>query len=67
MLNLITILELVESLKLEARKIKARASHRASSVIGTTAEIRLDRFYCLEDLFYGMMLPSGNDAATMIA
>ena len=23
--------------------------------------------YSLEDLYYGMMLPSGNDAATMIA
>lgn len=67
MLNLLTILELIDSLKLDARKLKAKASQRASSVIGTTAEIRANQLYCLEDLYYGMMLPSGNDAATMIA
>lgn len=67
MLNLITILNLVSSLKLDPKKIKAYASQRASSVIGTTAELKEERLYVLEDLYYGMMLPSGNDAATMIA
>ena len=37
MLNLITILNLVETLKLSPKRIKARASQRASTVIGTTA------------------------------
>jgi len=34
---------------------------------GTTADLKLDSVYCLEDLYFGMMLPSGNDAAYLIA
>ena len=36
-------------------------------VDGTTAEIKSQALYCVEDLLYGMMLPSGNDAAFLIA
>lgn len=39
MMNLITILELLASLKLDPKKIKARATLRSSSVTGTTAEL----------------------------
>ncbi len=67
MLNLITILELTDSLKISASKIRARASQRISNIIGTTAELKENGLYSLQDLYYGMMLPSGNDAATMIA
>jgi D-alanyl-D-alanine carboxypeptidase len=34
---------------------------------GTTAELKPNMEMSLEDLFYGMMLPSGNDAAYQIA
>jgi len=34
---------------------------------GTSAEIFAGEKYTLEQLFYGMMLPSGNDAAVAIA
>jgi D-alanyl-D-alanine carboxypeptidase len=34
---------------------------------GTSAEIFSGEKYTLEQLFYGMMLPSGNDAALAIA
>jgi D-alanyl-D-alanine carboxypeptidase len=34
---------------------------------GTTAELKPSMEISLEDLFYGMMLPSGNDAAHQIA
>ena len=37
MINLITILNLLEELGLDPSKITARASKRVSSVIGTTA------------------------------
>ena len=67
MINLATILNLLEELNLRASEIQARASKRASTVIGTTAELKENVVYCLEDLLYGMMLPSGNDAATMVA
>ena len=40
MLNLVTILSLVEKVQLQPSEIKARASYRASHVNGTTAELR---------------------------
>ena len=36
-------------------------------MIGTTAEIKYGAVYTLYDLYFGMMLPSGNDAAYLIA
>jgi D-alanyl-D-alanine carboxypeptidase len=36
-------------------------------MIGTTAEIKEGMVFLLKDLLYGMMLPSGNDAAYQIA
>lgn len=34
---------------------------------GTSAEILSGEVYTVEELLYGMMLPSGNDAATALA
>ena len=34
---------------------------------GTSAELEIGDCLTLEDLFYGLMLPSGNDAAVAIA
>lgn len=34
---------------------------------GTSAEIFVGDVYSIEQLFYGLMLPSGNDAATALA
>jgi D-alanyl-D-alanine carboxypeptidase len=34
---------------------------------GTSAEIFVGDSYTIEQLFYGLMLPSGNDAATALA
>ena len=66
-MNFITILELLEKECLKPRNITIRATRAASSIEGTTAEIKFQAEYCLEDLLYGMMLPSGNDAAFLIA
>ena len=44
-----------------------KISRRASSLIGTSAELEAGDKICLKDLLYGMMLPSGNDAAYAIA
>ena len=38
-----------------------------SEVQGTTARLRADDILSVEELMYGMMLPSGNDAATALA
>lgn len=34
---------------------------------GTTADLRPDRLILLRDLYFAMMLPSGNDAAALLA
>lgn len=36
-------------------------------MIGTTAELKYGAVYTLYDLYFGMMLPSGNDAAYLVA
>jgi D-alanyl-D-alanine carboxypeptidase len=34
---------------------------------GTTADLLPGKFILLKDLYYGLMLPSGNDAAALLA
>jgi D-alanyl-D-alanine carboxypeptidase len=44
-----------------------RVSESASKCIGTTARLKPFYWIMLKDLFYGIMLPSGNDAAHLLA
>jgi serine-type D-Ala-D-Ala carboxypeptidase (penicillin-binding protein 5/6) len=44
-----------------------RISPNSSSLAGTTAELKEGKYIKLFDLFYGAMLPSGNDAAFLLA
>lgn len=44
-----------------------RVSKNASQSIGTTANLRKGDVFSLHDLFYGCLLPSGNDASVCIA
>ena len=39
----------------------------ASETIGTTANLSENDWITIEDLLYGLMLPSGNDSAMVIA
>lgn len=66
-MNLITIILLAEKFKLDPSKIKAKVTQKISATTGTTAGLRENGVYNLLDLYFGMMLPSGNDAALMIA
>ena len=54
-------------LDLNPKKIYFRASYYASKVCGTTAYIREGLRYSIYDLLMGLMLPSGNDAAYVLA
>ena len=42
-------------------------THRASITTGTTAELKIGDQIKVKDLLYGLMLPSGNDAAIALA
>ena len=39
----------------------------ASSMIGTSANLLFGDILCINSLFYALMLPSGNDAAIVLA
>jgi D-alanyl-D-alanine carboxypeptidase len=67
MMNLITVLEIMQREGLDPAKIRVTATKAACSVTGTTAELKMGAIYTLYDLLFGMMLPSGNDAAYLIA
>lgn len=47
--------------------MRVKVSRDASCITGTTAQLKHDMEISLYDLYYGMMLPSGNDAAYQIA
>ena len=48
-------------------KLYSRISRKASRVPGTTAHLREGDILTIDQLLYGMMLPSGNDAAYALA
>lgn len=47
----------------EALKEKITFSKRADETIGSTADLRAGEVVSVEELMYGLMLPSGNDAS----
>ena len=46
---------------------KTKISYRASQTTGTSAELKTGDEVTIQSLFYGLMLPSGNDAAWALA
>lgn len=46
---------------------KVKITDQAMGMGGTSAEILTDEIYTVEQLLYGLMLPSGNDAAIALA
>ena len=46
---------------------RCRVSDEAAEMPGTSAELEVGDVLTIEDLLYALMLPSGNDAATVLA
>lgn len=63
---LLTI-EFINQYRVDLEKTCYLVSKRASKLGGTTANLRLDDYVCVKDLLFGLMLPSGNDAAQTLA
>jgi len=59
-------IKLMERLKIDETTL-IKISADASNVIGTSAELLENDTLTLKQLLYGLMLPSGNDAAHMLA
>ncbi len=60
-------LEMCEKLDVKPENTYVQVSRYASNIVGTSAELNEGDIISIEDLFYAMMLPSGNDAAVVLA
>ena len=63
----ICALEICQKYSMNLKSTYFKVTQWASSVNGTTADLIENAWMTVEDLLYGLMLPSGNDAATVLA
>lgn len=66
-MTFITVIKLVSRFNLNPNKTFITVSKAGSHVIGTTANLKEGDILSVDQLYYGMMLPSGNDAAYTLA
>lgn len=60
-------MELCEKYKMNKTSTYFKVTEWAASTNGTTAKLVDHAWMSIEDLLYGLMLPSGNDAAIVLA
>jgi len=66
-MTLYTCLGLIKRFKINPKKRKVLISRKAAFMNGTSARLYSGDKILLKDLFRGLMLPSGNDAAYALA
>lgn len=66
MMTAITTVHLAEEFKLDLKTTYFKVSKNASQTPGTTANLIENQRVTILDLLYGLMLPSGNDAAVTL-
>lgn len=59
-------LDLCEKFKINLKTTYFKVTEWACATIGTTADLQENAWMTIEDLLCGLMLPSGNDAATVL-
>jgi D-alanyl-D-alanine carboxypeptidase len=62
----ICTLDLCQRYSMNLKSTYFKVTHWASMMNGTTADLQENAWMTIEDLLYGLMLPSGNDAATVL-
>lgn len=67
MMTAICTLELAFEMKLDIRSTYFKVSNKASGTVGTTAFLLDGQVLSIWDLLHGLMLPSGNDSAMVLA
>lgn len=67
MMTFYTIINIIEDYKIDPSQTFITVCRQATSIIGTSADLIEDDILSVKQLFYGMMLPSGNDAAFLLA
>lgn len=60
-------LQIADRLGFDITLVYLQVSKKSARMIGTSANLVKDSWLSLKDLLYGMMLPSGNDAALAVA
>ena len=66
MMTAYTILEICKQYRLKLNAIRIEICSVGSNIRGTSAKLRQGDCLSAEQLMYGMMLPSGNDAAVAL-
>lgn len=67
MMTLLTVIRVMARYNTDPRRTFIRVSRQVSKIIGTSAELKEGDTLSVDQLMYGMMLPSGNDAAFALA
>jgi D-alanyl-D-alanine carboxypeptidase len=67
MMTLLVVLRFMRRHKLVLKEVLIKVSAVCAHITGTSAFLRHREEVTVHDLLYGMMLPSGNDAAGVLA
>ena len=67
MMTALVSLELAQAMKLDIRATYFKVTLKAHQTVGTTANLIDGQVLSIWDLLHGLMLPSGNDAAMVLA
>ena len=67
MMTFYTVLQILDEYDIDSHTTQITISRQAANIPGTTASLREGDVLSVYQLFYGMMLPSGNDAAFALA
>ena len=62
-----TVLQLLQKYRMDPETSYITISRQAAQIKGTSADLHEGDIFTINQLFYGMMLPSGNDAAFALA
>ena len=66
-MNCFVVIQIIRKIRLNAQRTYLQVSKTAATVGGTSAKLRAGDVLSVWDLLHGLMLPSGNDAATVLA
>lgn len=67
MMVALLVLEKLKKWKADAAKITCTVPENCAGLAGTSANLAAGQLVSVRDLLYGLMLPSGNDAAVLLS
>ena len=66
-MTIYTVLRISDKLTIDINEMRITVDDSVREVIGTSAELQPADSFTVNELLYGLMLPSGNDAAHVLA